>query len=414
MWWINQKLYTKIFICIIIGIILGVILGPKAAVIEPIGDIFIRLLKMLIVPLTLFTIISGITKMEDLKSLRSVGGRIIIYYIITSLIAVTIGVAVGVIVKPGKDAVGILESDIKVEESEEFSFIENLVGWFPENPVEAMASANMLQIIIFSLFIGIGLLILGDEVKGLVNIIDQCSDVMIRVTEIIMRFAPYGILALIANMVGTLGTEMLAEVGKFILADYIGVAIMLLIVYPLILKGTAKIKPGRFYRCISPAMLVAASTTSSAATLPVSMNIAENQIEIPENIYGFSLPLGSTINMDGMSIALGIIPVFACFLYDKPITFTFILQFIFLGLMLSIGTAGVKGAGIVMSTVLLQTLNMPLTLVPILAAIWPIIDIGHTTTNITGDLVGATIVAAKVGAIDAEEFNKKEVNKTEA
>ena len=204
---------------------------------------------------------------------------------------------------------------------------------------------------------------------------------------------------------------MLAEVGRFILTDYIGIVIMIIIVYPILLKTLGKINPIKFYRAISPAMLVAASTTSSAATLPVSMNVADKNIGIPANIYGFTLPLGATVNMDGMSIALGVIPVFACYLYDMPITLPFIVQFIFLGLMLSVGTAGVKGAGIVMSTILLQTLNMPLTLVPIFAAIWPIIDIGHTTTNITGDLVGTTVVASNIGAIDPQEFNNRAVEK---
>ena len=158
-------------------------------------------------------------------------------------------------------------------------------------------------------------------------------------------------------------------------------------------------------------MLVAASTTSSNATLPMSMNVAKNNLGIPEKLYGFTLPLGATVNMDGMAVALGVISVFAFNLYGVEITFGSIFQFVFLGLALSIGAAGVKGAGVVMSTVLLSTIGLPLTLVPILAAIWPIIDIGHTTTNITGDLVGTTMVASQMDMID-ENIYQQTINTT--
>ncbi|SKC92612.1 dicarboxylate/amino acid:cation symporter [Maledivibacter halophilus] len=403
-WWINQKLYVKIFICIVIGIILGFALGPNVTVIKPIGDVFIRLLKMLIVPLTFFTLISGINKMDDLKSLRSVGGKTILYYCLTSLFAGTVGVIVALILKPGKEVIGLLDQGAEVTVAE-YNFIDNMVQWIPTNPIEAMANANMLQVIVFSIIVGIALLKLGDKTKLIVSFIDKGADVMIEITDFVMKLAPYGILALIANMVGTLGSKMLAEVGRFILTDIVGIICVLVFVYPLILKFVGKVNPLRFYRNISPAMLVAASTTSSAATLPISMQVAGKNNGVPEKIYGFTLPLGATVNMDGMAVAIGCISVFSANLYGVPITGGLIFQFMFLGLVLSIGAAGVKGAGIVMSTVLLQTLNMPLTLVPILAAIWPIIDIGHTTTNVTGDLTGTTIIASNTNSIDMDVFN---------
>jgi Na+/H+-dicarboxylate symporters len=179
--------------------------------------------------------------------------------------------------------------------------------------------------------------------------------------------------------------------------------------YPTLLKLFAKIKPIKFYKAVSPAMLVAASTTSSNATLPVSMRVARENLKVPEKIYGFTLPLGATVNMDGMANALGVIGVFAFNIYNVPITFTSVFQFVFLGLVLSTGCAGVKGAGIVMSSILLKSLNLPLDLVPIFAAIWPIIDIGHTTLNITGDLTGTAIVSASLGEMNVEEFNNSQI-----
>jgi len=411
--WFKQKLHVQIFVCIVIGIALGLVMGEKATVLSPIGEVFLRLLKMLIVPLTFFTLVSGVTKMEDIKSLKTVGGRIILFYGASSLLAAAVGMIIAIIIKPGKEVIGLLAQD-QVIQVTEYNFIDNMVSWIPDNVVNAMATANMLQIIFFAVFVGIALLLVGDKAKNFTNIINEGTEIMLKITDLVMKFSPYGILALIAEMVGTLGTAMITEVGKFILTDYLGLIIVLGVIYPIILKVLGKISVVKFYKAISPAMLVAASTTSSAATLPISMNTAEKSLKIPEKIYGFTLPLGATVNMNGMAVVLGVISVFACNVYDIPITFGLMLQFVFLGLVLSVGAAGVKGAGIVMSTILLQSLNLPLTLVPIFAAIWPIIDIGHTTTNITGDLVGTMIVSCNLGEVDAKEFNISEIGSVNA
>ncbi|MFW6139776.1 MAG: dicarboxylate/amino acid:cation symporter [Acidobacteriota bacterium] len=405
-WWFRQPLYIQIFICILIGILLGLVLGDKASWIKPLGDIFIRLLMMLIVPLTFFTLISGMTKLEDLRSFRSLGGMIILYYLASSLVAGILGIFVALVMQPGKKAAGLLAAGGKIEPAS-FNFIDNLVSWVPKNPVESLASGNMLQIIVFSIIAGIGLLAVKNKAKNLTKVIHDASDLMITITGFVMKTAPYGILALVANMVASMKTEVLHEVLRFILADYIALLILLILFYPLILIWLTKLNPIRFYRNISPAMLVAASTTSSSATLPVSMSTASDNLGAPEKIWGFTLPLGATINMNGMAAAIGVIAVFAANIYGLSITPVLMLQFMFLGLVLSVGTAGIKGAGIVMSTILLKTLNLPLELIPILASVWPILDIGHTTCNVTGDLVGTTIVGEKLKAIDKKIFNRK-------
>lgn len=402
-YWFKRPLWFKILVAIVIGIILGLTLGENTKYIKPIGTIFLRLLQMLIVPLTFFTIISGITKMEDLRSLRSVGGRVALLYIITSTLASAIGMFMALILKPGKNVAGLL-SESAVGETQAYNFIDNMINWIPTNPFQAFVNAEMLQIIVFALFVGIAMLALGERVKKVREGFDQFADVMIKITDFVMQFAPYGILALMADMIANLGTDLLSAVGVFILTDYLALLVMLLFGYPLLLKFLGKINVLNFFKKISPAMLVAASTTSSAATLPVSMHVAGKELKIPEKIYGFTLPLGATVNMDGMATALGVISVFAANLNNLTITPAYMLQFIFLGLILSIGAAGVKGAGIVMSSVLLQTLGLPLTLVPILAAIWPIIDIGHTTLNITGDLTCTTVVASQLHEIDPKSI----------
>lgn len=404
-WWFRQQLYTQIFICIAVGIILGLAFGEKITVIQPIGDIFIRLLMMLIVPLTFLTLISGITKLDDVKSLRSLGGLTIFYYALSSLVAGTVGMSIALLLQPGK-GVEIDLSKTPEMKFEEFSFIDNLVRWIPKNPIEALATANMLQIIAFAIIVGIALLAMGKKGERLVVLASDGAALMIRITEFVMKVAPYGILALVANMVASMGFDMLREVGRFILSQYLALFLFLVFLYPILIRYLGKLNPLRFYRNIAPAMLVAASTTSSGATLPVSMGVAEENLGAPEKVWGFTLPLGATVNMDGMAACIGCIAVFSCNLYHVPITAGRMFQFMFVGLALSIGTAGVKGAGIVMSTILLQTIGLPtVIIIPIMTSIWPVLDVGNTCCNVTGDLVGTTIIASRFGMIDEKTFN---------
>lgn len=379
-YWSGLALHKKIFVMLLLGIVVGWVAGPKAEILQPLGDVFIRLLRMLIVPLVFFTLSSGVTKMGSPSNLRRVGGFVVTYYLLSSLLAAAVGCAVALVIRPGIGAEG------------------------PTNPVEAMANANMLQIIFFSLIVGIALLLLDKKTENFRRFLQEGAEVMIQITDFVMKFAPYGIFALVAVLVGSIGDKMMSAVLKFILADYIAVGIVLLVIYPPILRFFS-VPVLRFFRHIFPAMLVAATTTSSAATLPVSMQVAEEKLGLPEPIYGFALPLGNTVNMNGMAVAIGVIAVFALDLFQVSITPGLLFQIVYLGLLLSIGAAGVKGAGIVMSTVLLETLGLPLSLIPILAAIWPIIDIPHTTANVTGDLVGSTVCASRMGQLDRSVFD---------
>ncbi|MFA9455092.1 MAG: dicarboxylate/amino acid:cation symporter, partial [Candidatus Aminicenantaceae bacterium] len=219
-WWFRRPLYLQIFICIVLGIILGLMLGPKAAAIKPLGDIFIRLLKMLIVPLTFFTLISGMTKLEDLRSFRSLGGMIILYYGLTSLIAAALGTITALVVKPGQGAAGLLAlgGEIQVQATD-FNLIDNLVSWFPDNPIKAMTEGHMLQIIVFAIIVGLGLLAMGGKARSLVKFFNDGAELMITITEFVMKTAPYGILALVACMVSSMGVEMLAAVVRFVVTD---------------------------------------------------------------------------------------------------------------------------------------------------------------------------------------------------
>lgn len=404
-WWFKQKLYTQIAIGGGIGIILGLILGDKAAYLAPVGDLFIKLLQMLIVPLVVTSILAGILKMKDAKALGNIGGTFMVYLVISSLISTAFGVGVALLLQPGKGMQNILNPD-EVVESVEFNFVDHFLTWVPKNIFEALAGMEMIQIIFFTILIGLVMLAMGeDKVSNLTNLVNEGANIMMRFTGYIIKLAPYGILALIANLVGTFGSDMLSEVIRFVVADYIALLLVVLIVYPIILKLTTGLSPWRFYKNIYPSMLFAASTSTSTATIPVSMQVSRKNLGVSEKIYGFTIPFGATANMDGFAVGIGVISVFAANLYGIPITAGMIVQFILLGLVLSIGAAGVRGAGIVMSIVLLEALGMPLLIIPILAAIWPIIDIGHTTVNITSDLTGTTVVAKRTNEIDQNIFN---------
>ena len=409
-WWLKRPLYVQIFVGLVVGAALGWLLGPRASVLKPVGDIFIRLLTMLIAPLTFFTLTSGLTRLENARAFRNLGGLILLFYALFSLIAAALGVGLGLLVGPGREAVGLLDAGAKVEVPS-LNIGETLVGWFPQNPVEAFAQGNMLQVIVFALFVGIGLLAVGKKAESLVRLVRDGSDLMIIITGFVMKTAPYGILALVANMVASLNGRMLREVGRFLAADITSMLVLLIIFYPLVLRFVGRLGPLRFYQHAAPAILVAGSTTSSGASLPAAMTVTD-KMGVPENIWGFSLPLGATINQNGMAAACGVIAVFAANLYAVPLRPALLLQFIFLGLVLSFGTAGVKGAGVVVSGILLQTLHMPLTLIPILASLWPIIDIGHTVCNVTGDIVATAVVARRMDLLDQRSFDGQEPKKS--
>jgi Na+/H+-dicarboxylate symporter len=404
-WWFNLPLYTQIAVGGLIGIAIGFLLGENAKYLEPVGTLFINLLKMLIIPLVITSVLAGVLKMKDAKSVGKIGGGFLLYLVVTSFIATSLGVIVALILQPGKGLQSILDHGETVEAAE-FSFVEHFLTWIPTNIFQSLANMEMLPIILFTVFIGLVMITLGEQnVPTVTKFVNESANIMLKLTGYIILLAPYGILALLANLVGTFGSDMLSAVIKFVIADYIALILVLLIVYPIILKVTTGLSPIQFYKNIYPSMLFAFTTSTSTATIPVSLQVTKNNLGISQKTSGFTIPFGATANMDGFAVAIGVISVFAANLYNIPITFGMILQFVLLGLVLSIGAAGVRGAGIVMSIVLLEALGMPLLIIPILAAIWPVIDMGHTTLNIAGDLTGTTVVAKKNNDLNVAVFN---------
>lgn len=399
-------LWKQIVVGIILGLIFGIVAPNYVANVSFIGTIFIQLLKLVLIPLVFFSLLSGICNIGNLQQLRSIGGRILTYFITTSFFGALIGVSLAMILQPGKGVTDLLDTvDASSVEASTYSFVETFASWIPSNIFESLYNFDMVPIIFFTLFLGICLLAVIDKIPNTVVIIQEGNVIFTKMTDYVIRLSPIGIFALVANMVPSLTGGMIEGILLFIITDLLGCAILFVIVFPILIKTLTKLSVIKFYKKIAPAMVVAASTTSSAATLPVSMKIAKEKLGISEKVYGFTLPLGNTCNMNAAAIAQAAVAVFACNLYGLDLTFMDLLQIVIFALVLSIGTAGVKGAPIIMSTILLESLGLPIALVSILSAIWPIVDPANTTCNIVGDLVGTAIVGRQLDEVDMEVYN---------
>lgn len=401
--WMKLALWKKILIGAVVGAILGLIFPAAAPKISFIGTIFINLLQMMLVPLVFFTLVSGFCKSDNIAQVKQISGRIVIYYLATTAFAAVTGLIMALILQPGKGIMDLVDASAKVE-TRAYSFWDTLISWFPSNIISSMANGEMIPVIFFSVFLGIALLSIRDKVPTLIRFFEEGSNVCLKMIDYIMEISPFGIAALMANMITTLSGAMVKGVIVFLMTNYLSVLIMFVVIYPLILKFIGKLSPIDFYRNIAPAMMVAATTTSSAATLPVSLSLSEERMGISDKVAGFTLPLGNTCNMDAAALVQAAIAVFACNLFGLDLTISNVLTILVLGIFLSIGTAGVKGSAMVMTTVSMTTLGLPLTLIPILTAIWPLIDPTNTTLNITGDLVGTTVVAKKLNLMDEKIF----------
>ena len=386
----------------LVGIGVGLVIGfasPRLAVaLTPIGDIFLRMLKMLMVPLVFFCITAGICKMGDVRQLRRVGGLFLAYIVLTSGVCALAGVAAGILAGVGKGAADFADAAANVS-GESFSFVNTAVSWFPENVVGAMANSDMVQVIVFSLFLGVALLSLGERTRGVVRLVEECNEVMLKITDFVMVFSPVGIGALMAKLVVSVGGGTAKAVLSFIVVDNLCCLTILVVLYPILLAFLARVNVLSFFRKVMEPLLVALTTTSSAATLPVSIRVAREKLGVSEQVYGFTLPLGNTCGMNGFAAYLGVMCIFAYNIYGHPVTPASVAQFVFLGIVLSVGAAGVKGSGIIMSTVLLESMGLPLGIVPVVAAIWPVLDPAHTVVNNASDLVGTAVVARRLGMV---------------
>ena len=407
-------LTTKIFIALIAGAIFGIILCylvPSGhvrddivveGILYVIGQGFIRLMKMLVVPLVFCSLVCGSMAIGDTKKLGTVGVRTLIFYLFTTALAITVALTVGNIIDPG---VGLDMSAIKtnaadVAQMEATSLTDTLLNIIPDNPVNSLASGSMLQIIVFALIIGVILAKLGDRAETVSNFFGQFNDIMMEMTMMVMSLAPIGVFCLISRTFANIGFSTFLPLGKYMIGVLLALAIQCLIVYLGLLKVFTGLNPIKFIKNFFPVMAFAFSTATSNATIPLSIDTLAKKMGVSKKISSFTIPLGATINMDGTAIMQGVAVVFAAQAFGIHLTMTDYITVIGTATLASIGTAGVPSVGLVTLTMVFNSVGLPVEAIGLIMGIDRILDMTRTAVNITGDAVCTTIVAHQNKAID--------------
>lgn len=416
------KLYHKIFLGLFLGIGVGVVLssmgGPDNPTIAKmmeffvfLGNLFIRLIRMVIVPLVFFSITSGVINLGDIKRLRNIGVRTIGLFLLTSAFSVSIGLLIANIIKPGSGIDLGSVSAAAVEIKELPGFYDVILDFFPQNPIASMANGTMLHIISFAIFTGIALVMLGERAKPVTELVNILSETMFKIIDIVVRFTPYGVFGLMANATAQFGVEIFGPIAKFIFADYLSaITHTVLVLMIILLAGVVKVSPIRFFRKAFEPWLVAFSTCTSSAALPLSMKAAK-KIGVPDENASFVLPLGATMNMNGTCIYFGLIVVFASQLYGMDLSIGMQAMLVLQATLLAVGAAAVPQIGLVISITLLESMGLPLEAIALVAGIYRIVDQIHTATNSFGDLVVSAVVSKLEGTFDYETFNADNLEK---
>ncbi|MFC3420023.1 dicarboxylate/amino acid:cation symporter [Salinicoccus hispanicus] len=390
----NMSLGTKVLIGFVAGILIALIFQERALIISPLGDLFLNLILMIVVPLVFFSIISGITSLDDFSALKSVGLKVVLFYIATTAVAGTVGLIIANVLRPGS-RINREDLDITGEVSapESLSLSETLLSMIPRNVFQSFVEGNLMQIIVFAIFVGIAIVLLGEKASTFKKFVNNGAEIMYTITGIVMKFSPIGVAALISTTFVEYGSLMFGSIATLIIADYVGLLVICFLVYAFIVKFIAKSSLKEFYKAAAKIWPLTMSTTSSSGTLPYTMNVVEKDLKVPNSISKFSLPIGSTINMDGAANFYPMAVVFVSQLYGFNMTLTEQITIVLIATLLSIGSPGIPGGGIVMVTILLTTMGLPLEIMGVIAGIYRIIDMGHTTLNVTGDMAVTLAVA---------------------
>lgn len=398
-------LYTKILIGLGLGIIVGLIFGEKAAVIRPIGTVFIRLITMIVVPLVFVSLTLGTASLGDIKKVGRIGIKTFAYFTATTIIAISLGLGLGNLLKPGT----ALDESVKTELQESYaasaeaglsrleerpSTVEILVDIVPTNPIKALAEGNMLQVIFMALLFGIALtLIPKAKSEPVTALLDSVNDAVIQIVHIAMKIAPFGVLALIASVVGQFGLKVLVALLNYSLVTIAGLAIHAFVVNGLAVRFLGRMNPLTFFRAAKDAMLIAFSTSSSSAALPVGMQSAE-KIGVKRQYSSFVIPLGTTINMDGTALYQGVSAIFIAQIYGLNLSLGDQLTIVLMATLASIGTAGVPAAGIIMLVMVLKQIGIPLEGISLIMGVERLLDMCRTATNMAGNIASSVVIQA--------------------
>ena len=418
----GTPLYVKIFIALFAGIAFGYVLNFMGGVenetingyvlpfFQFIGDLFIKLIKMIVVPLVFFCIIDAALSLGDIKKLRSIGVKTIIWFLATGAISATIGLILANIIKPGRGLqLGTAETAMEVKELP--GIYQTLLDLIPSNPFQALTSGEMMQIIVFSLFLGFAIISIGKEAQQLCDIISLCSRTMFKVIDMILGIIPYGVFSLMTVALAKYGVAIFGPVLKFILTDYLACIIMSTVGYSIFLIVIGKVNPMKFWRKAFEPWMIAFSTCTSSAALPVSMEVAPKKMGVPRDIASFVLPLGCTAQMNGTCAYFGIVVLFAAQLYGVELSIQQQIMLVVQATFLSVGCAATPQIGLVISLTFMTQMGLPLDAYALVAGIYRIIDQIHTSTNSVGDLVASVCISQMEGELDHEIFNQEEAKK---
>ena len=413
-------LTTKIFIALILGAIVGIALNMFASNVDfvqnilvngvfyVVGQGFIRLMQMLVVPLVFCSLICGATAIGDSKTLGKVGVKIIGFYIFTTMMAVAVAVGVGLLIRPGigLDMSLVQTAEVSTSTTEPVSFAETLLNIIPKNPFSSLANGEMLQVIVFALIIGVILAKLQDKTQLVTNFFQQGNDIMMEMTMMVMGLAPIGVFCLIAKTFAGLGFSAMVPMFKYMGAVLLALFIQCCGVYQILLALFTRLNPFRFLKKFAPVMGFAFSTATSNATIPMNIDTLEEKVGVNRRISSFTIPLGATINMDGTSIMQGVAVVFVAQAFGIHLSPADYLTVIATATLASIGTAGVPSVGLVTLAMVFDSVGLPVAGIGLIMGIDRILDMARTAVNITGDAVCTTIVAHQDGALDKSVFNK--------
>lgn len=430
-WWFKIDLWKRVMVGLVLGLALGLGLrygmgaeaggGFAETWISWIGDLFLRLIRMLIVPLVFFTLVSGIIAMGDPKRLGSLGIKTIATYFGTTAIAVTLGLIMATIFQPGASLspetfagadASALDS-AKQRAAEAGGIVDRLLDIVPTNPIEALATGNILQIIFFAIIFGVGILLAGKIAKPVADFMDGASEAMMKVTIIVMETAPVGVFGLMTTVMATKGLGVLQSLGTLAIALYLACALHIVFTYGgLIIKGVLRLPALPFFRGITDAQAIAYSTASSSATLPVTIACAEDNLGIDKAIAGSVLPLGATINMDGTAIYIGMVALFGAQAMGIEVSLAQYVLVAVMATLVSVGAAGIPSAGLLLSGAALTQVGIPEAQAAlIIGFILPfdrLLDMMRTLTNVTGDAAVATAVAKWEGELDEDIFRAED------
>ena len=392
---LKSNLALQIFIALVLAIIAGLLFGEKGAgfansYIKPFGTIFLNLLKFIVCPIVLFSILCGMISMKDIRKVGSIGVKTIVYYMLTTAVAIVIGLVLGQLMKGAFPALST--SDLAYEAKEATPFMNVLVDIFPSNFLAPLVNANMLQIIVIALFVGFGIILVGEKAAKVRTLIEQTNEVFMKVMELILKLSPIGVFCLLTPVVAANGAQIIGSLAMVLLTAYIAYILHAIIVYSTTVKTLGGMSPLKFFKGMAPAMIFAFSSASSVGTLPLTLECSE-KLGAEKETASFVLPLGATINMDGTAIYQGVCAIFIASCFGIDLTLGQMATIVVTATLASIGTAGVPGAGMVMLAMVLTSVGLPVEGIALVAGVDRIFDMGRTVLNITGDASCSIVVS---------------------